>query len=63
MVEPLLRVALGSFRVGADGGARVDLPVTVSPRRFPVLDISREPDDGDPGHSGASVLRSHPIHS
>jgi hypothetical protein len=56
-------VALGSFRVGADGRARVDLPVTASPRRFPVLDISREPDDGDPAHSGHSVLRSRPIDS
>jgi anti-sigma-K factor RskA len=56
-------VALGSFRVGADGRARVDLPVTASPRRFPVLDISREAADGDPGHSGHSVLRSHPIDS
>jgi anti-sigma-K factor RskA len=56
-------VALGSFRVGADGRARVDLPVTASPRRFPVLDISREPADGDPGHSGHSVLRSRPIDS
>ena len=56
-------VALGSFRVGADGRARVDLPVTSSPRRFPVLDISREPADGDPAHSGHSVLRSRPIDS
>ena len=56
-------VALGSFRVGADGRARVDLPVTASPRRFPVLDISREPADGDPTHSGHSVLRSRPIDS
>ena len=56
-------VALGSFRVGADGRARVDLPVTASPRRFPVLDISREAADGDPGHSGHSVLRSRPIDS
>jgi len=56
-------VALGSFRVGADGRARVDLPVTASPRRFPVLDISREPADGDPAHSGHSVLRSRPIDS
>jgi anti-sigma-K factor RskA len=54
-------VALGSFRVGADGRARIDLPVTASPRRFPVLDISREPADGDPAHSGHSVLRSRPI--
>jgi anti-sigma-K factor RskA len=56
-------VALGSFRVGVDGRARVDLPVTASPRRFPVLDISREPADGDPAHSGHSVLRSRPIDS
>jgi anti-sigma-K factor RskA len=56
-------VALGSFRVGDDGRARVDLPVTASPRRFPVLDISREPADGDPAHSGHSVLRSRPIDS
>jgi anti-sigma-K factor RskA len=56
-------VALGSFRVGADGRAHVDLPVTVSPRRFPVLDISREAADGDPAHSGHSVLRSRPIDS
>ena len=56
-------VALGSFRVGADGRARVDLPVTADPRRFPVLDISREPGDGDPAHSGHSVLRSRPIDS
>ena len=56
-------VALGSFRVGPDGRARVDLPVTASPRRFPVLDISREAADGDPAHSGHSVLRSRPIDS
>ena len=56
-------VALGSFRVGADGRARVELPVTASPRRFPVLDISREAADGDPAHSGLSVLRSRPIDS
>ncbi|HEX6745623.1 MAG TPA: anti-sigma factor [Solirubrobacteraceae bacterium] len=56
-------VALGSFRVGADGRAHVELPVTASPRRFPVLDVSREAADGDPAHSGHSVLRSRPIDS
>jgi anti-sigma-K factor RskA len=61
--DPAHLVALGSFRVGTDGRARVDLPVTASARRFPVLDISREPGDGDPAHSGHSVLRSRPIHS
>jgi hypothetical protein len=61
--DPKHLVAVGSFRVGPDGRARVDLPVTASSRRFPVLDISREPADGDPAHSGHSVLRSRPIHS
>jgi anti-sigma-K factor RskA len=61
--DPSHLVAVGSFRVGADGHARIDLPVTASPRRFPVLDISREPADGDPAHSGHSVLRSRPIDS
>ena len=61
--DPQHLVAVGSFRVGADGRARIDLPVTASPRRFPVLDISREPADGDPAHSGHSVLRSRPIDS
>jgi anti-sigma-K factor RskA len=56
-------VALGSFQVGSDGRARIDLPVTARARHFPVLDISREPADGDPAHSGHSVLRSGPLHS
>ena len=61
--DPAHLVALGSFQVGSDGRARIDLPVTASARRFPVLDISREPADGDPAHSGHSVLRSGPLHS
>jgi hypothetical protein len=61
--DPQHLVAVGSFRVGADGRAQVDLPVAASPRRFPVLDVSREPADGDPAHSGHSVLRSKPIDS
>ena len=60
---PAHLVALGSFRVGPDGRARVDLPVTASPRRFQVFDISREAADGDPARSGHSVLGSHPIDS
>ena len=50
-------VALGSFRVGADGTARVRVPLGVDPRAFRYLDVSLEPADGNPGHSGASVLR------
>jgi anti-sigma-K factor RskA len=50
-------VSLGSVRVPASGRAelRVDLPV--DPVRFRYLDVSREPADGNPGHSADSVLR------
>ena len=50
-------IALGSFRVAPDGTARVSLPLPVDPARFEYFDLSLEPADGDPGHSGDSVLR------
>lgn len=34
-----------------------EIPPGVDVERFPVVDVSAEPDDGDPTHSGASVLR------
>jgi anti-sigma-K factor RskA len=36
---------------------RLDVPDGVDPAAFPVVDISVEPLDGDPTHSGQSVLR------
>jgi len=54
-------VSLGTFRVGQGGTASVTLPLTVDPKRFPVLDVSVEPVDGNPAHSSRSVLRSDPI--
>jgi anti-sigma-K factor RskA len=50
-------VSLGSFAGGADGRARLNVPLPVDPSRFAYFDVSREPGDGDPGHSGLSVLR------
>lgn len=50
-------VSLGSFRVGAGGGARLDLPLPVDPSRYRFLDVSLERDDGDPSHSSRSILR------
>jgi hypothetical protein len=46
-------VSLGPVR--ADG--RYELPAGVDPERFSVVDVSIEPLDGDPTHSGRSVLR------
>lgn len=46
-------VSLGPLR--PDG--RYDVPPGVDPTEFPIVDVSVEPVDGDPTHSGASVLR------
>jgi hypothetical protein len=35
----------------------VEVELPVDPGRFSFFDISREPADGDPGHSTDSVLR------
>jgi hypothetical protein len=50
-------IALGSFRVGEDGEAEVDLPLPVEPDRYQYFDVSLQEDNGDPTHSGVSVLR------
>jgi hypothetical protein len=46
-------VSLGPSR--PDG--TYDLPPGLDPEDFPVVDVSVEPLDGDPAHSGDSVLR------
>lgn len=50
-------VSLGAFEVDREGSAAVSVPLPVDPGGFQFFDVSREPGDGDPGHSGASVLR------
>lgn len=49
---------IGTFRVGADGTADVEFALGIDPERYAALDVSVEREDGDPGHSGDSVLRS-----
>jgi len=51
-------ISLGIVRVDANGSADVRMPLPVSLRRFPVFDLSLEPGDGNPKHSGHSILRS-----
>ena len=50
-------VGLGSFRVDEQGRATLNLPLPVDPKSFTYFDLSLEPSDGNPGHSGVSVLR------
>ncbi len=40
-----------------DDDGRLALPAGVDPTDFPIVDISFEPADGDPTHSGQSILR------
>jgi hypothetical protein len=51
-------VSMGTFRVAADGRVDVHMAVAVDLGRYALVDVSREPDDGDPGHSATSVLRA-----
>ena len=55
MIDPSVTelVSLGPLR--ADGVYAI--PAGVDPARFPIVDVSIEPVDGDPTHSGDSVLR------
>ena len=46
-------VSLGPYT----GNHRYEVPTGVSPARFPIVDVSIEPGDGVPTHSGVSVVR------
>lgn len=50
-------LSLGSFTVGADGRADATFSVPVDPGSYDSFDVSLEAEDGDPAHSGDSVLR------
>lgn len=49
-------ISLGNLTT-TGGETRIDLPDSIDHSAFPVIDISVEPLDGDPTHSGQSVLR------
>jgi hypothetical protein len=40
-----------------DGHGRYAVPTGIDPRQYPVVDVSREPPDGNPAHSGDSLVR------
>ena len=50
-------VALGSFRIPSDGQSKIDVPLPVSPDNYEYFDVSIQEENGDPAHSGRSVLR------
>ena len=52
------QMSLGTFAPDADGDATVAMPMPVPHGTYTYLDVSREPRDGDPAHSGQSILRA-----
>jgi anti-sigma-K factor RskA len=50
------RVSLGSFTVGADGGARLTAFTAAPADQFPVVGVTLEPVDGNPARTGPRVL-------
>ena len=50
-------VSLGSFRVKPGGDSQIEVPLPVNPEKYRYFDVSIEPEDGSPDHSGRSVLR------
>jgi anti-sigma-K factor RskA len=50
------RISCGTFRVGPEGRTTVNLTAPASASDYPDIEITREPDDGDPGSSGEDVL-------
>lgn len=57
LTPPAELVSLGTFKVDDDGSGSVEVPLSIPVSDFELLDVSREPIDGDPGHSSDSVLR------
>jgi anti-sigma-K factor RskA len=50
-------VSLASFRVPASGKMTMEVPLPVSPGSYHFVDVSLQPANGSPRHSGDSVLR------
>jgi Anti-sigma-K factor rskA/Putative zinc-finger len=54
------RVAIGSFTPNHNGRADVTLTGAAATDRFPILGVTREPDDGNPQRRGPKVLVTKP---
>jgi anti-sigma-K factor RskA len=51
------RISCGTFSAQPDGSATVSMSAPVSAGAYPEIEITQEPDDGDPGSSGKVVLK------
>jgi anti-sigma-K factor RskA len=56
------RISCGTFRTGPEGRTTVHLTAPASARSYPEIEITREPDDGNPMASEDEVLRGSLVH-
>jgi anti-sigma-K factor RskA len=56
------RISCGTFRTGPDGRTTVNLSAPASARSFPEIEVTREPDDGNPSANGDEVLHGSLVH-
>lgn len=52
------RISAGTFTLSSPGPATVRMTTVADHERYPRIEITREPDDGDPRSTGPVVLRS-----
>jgi anti-sigma-K factor RskA len=50
------RISCGTFRVGPEGRTAVRLSAPATAGNYPEIEVTREPDDGNPEASGKAVL-------
>jgi anti-sigma-K factor RskA len=50
------RISCGTFRIGPEGRTSVNLTAPATARDYPEIEITREPDNGNPEASGEEVL-------
>ncbi len=50
------RISCGTFRAQPEGRTKVNLTAPALATSYPVIEVTREPDDGDPTASGKRVL-------
>lgn len=50
------RISCGTFRARPGDQTTVNLTAPVNAAAYPIVEVTREPDDGDPGTSGKEIL-------
>jgi hypothetical protein len=50
------RISCGAFRTAPEGQTTVNFTTPLNAREYPEIEVTREPDDGDPASSGEKML-------